>query len=306
MVAHPVPVAKIGHLEHSRKPPITGVYPYFRQAQAALYNNGNVNGETDKAMHRTVPGKMRCIAVALSKGGVGKTTTAVNLAAGLVRRGRSVLLVDMDTQGQVAKMLGIQPQNGMAEVISNEVRLDEAVVEARTGLWLLPGGRTLAGLKRVIDRKEYGGERTISETLAPLDGCYDYAIVDTAPGWDVLTVNALFYAQEVVAPVALEVMSLQGLVEFEHSLQAIQRYHKELRLRYVVPTFLDRRVRKSDNMLCQLQTHYGDLVCGPIRYNVRLSEAPGFGQTIFEHAPASPGAEDYLALTERILHDEQS
>jgi chromosome partitioning protein len=140
--------------------------------------------------------KMRCIAVALSKGGVGKTTTAVNLAAGLVQRGRSVLLVDMDTQGQVAKMLGVQPANGMAEVINNEANLDEVVLEARPGLWLLPGGRTLAGLKRVIDRKEFGGERTICETLAPLDGCYDYAIVDTAPGWDVLTVNALFDAQE--------------------------------------------------------------------------------------------------------------
>jgi chromosome partitioning protein len=249
--------------------------------------------------------KMRCIAVALSKGGVGKTTTAVNLAAGLVRHGRSVLLVDMDTQGQAAKMLGVQPENGMAEVISSEVRVDQAILEARSGLWLLPGGRTLAGLKRVIDRKEFGGERTVSETLAPLDGCYDYAIVDTAPGWDVLTVNALFYAQEIIAPVALEVMALQGLAEFEHSLQAIQRYHTELRLRYVLPTFLDRRVRKSENMLRQLKTYYGNQLCAPIRYNVRLSEAPGFGQTVFEYAAASPGAVDYLALTERILQDEQ-
>jgi chromosome partitioning protein len=249
--------------------------------------------------------KMRCIAVALSKGGVGKTTTAVNLAAGLVRHGCSVLLVDMDTQGQAAKMLGVQPENGMAEVISSEVRLDQAILEARSGLWLLPGGRTLAGLKRVIDRKEFGGERTVSETLAPLDDCYDYAIVDTAPGWDVLTVNALFYAQEIIAPVALEVMALQGLAEFEHSLQAIQRYHTELRLRYVLPTFLDRRVRKSENMLRQLKTYYGNQLCAPIRYNVRLSEAPGFGQTVFEYAAASPGAVDYLALTERILQDEQ-
>jgi chromosome partitioning protein len=252
-----------------------------------------------------MPKQMRFIAVALSKGGVGKTTTAVNLAAGLLKHGRSVLLIDMDTQGQVAKMLGAQPTCGLAEVINREARLDEAVVEARPGLWLLPGGRTLAGLKRVIDRKEYGGERTVSETLAPLDGCYDYAIVDTAPGWDVLTVNALFYAQEVIAPVALEVMALQGLAEFEQSLQAIQRYHKELRLRYVVPTFLDRRVRKSDAMLRQLQTYYGEQICTPIRYSVRLSEAPGFGQTVFEYAGSSPGAQDYLALTERILHDEQ-
>jgi chromosome partitioning protein len=178
-------------------------------------------------------------------------------------------------------------------------------VEARQGLWLLPGGRTLAGLKRVIDRKEFGGERTVSEALAPLDGRYDYAIVDTAPGWDVLTVNALFYAEEILAPVALEVMALQGLAEFGQSLQTIQRYHKELCLQYVLPTAFDRRVRQSESMLRQVQEYYGARVCAPIRYNVRLSEAPGFGKTIFEYAASSPGAQDYLALTERIIGDEQ-
>ena len=249
--------------------------------------------------------KMRRIAVALSKGGVGKTTTAVNLAAGLARQGRSVLLVDMDTQGQAAKMLGVQPAAGLADVLTNDTPLDGALVEARPKLWLLGGGRALAGLKRVIDRKEYGGERTVDEALAPLDGCYDYAIVDTAPGWDVLTVNALFYAQEVIAPVALEVMALQGLVEFTHSLTAIQRYHDRLSLTYVLPTFLDRRVRKSEEILRQLQAHYGGQVCSPIRYNVRLSEAPGHGQTVYEYAPGSPGAEDYQALTGRIVQDEQ-
>jgi chromosome partitioning protein len=248
---------------------------------------------------------MRRIAVALSKGGVGKTTTAVNLAAGLARQGRSVLLVDMDTQGQVAKMLGVQAPAGLAEVLNNEASLDQAIIEARPNLWLLPGGRTLAGLKRVIDRKEFGGERTVSEALAPLDGGYDYTIVDTAPGWDVLTVNALFYAQEVVAPVALEAMAVQGLTEFTRSLAAIQRYHKGLCLRYVLPTFFDRRVRKSEMIFHQLQEHYGSNVCAPIRYNVRLSEAPGKGQTVYEYAGGSTGAEDYLALTERILHDEQ-
>jgi chromosome partitioning protein len=249
--------------------------------------------------------KMRRIAVALSKGGVGKTTTAINLAAGLARQGRTVLLIDMDTQGQAGKVLGVPPAPGLAEVLNQETLLDAALVEARPRLWLLGGGRTLAGLKRVIDRKDFGGERTVSEALAPLDGCYDYAIVDTAPGWDVLTVNALFYAQEVVAPVALEVMALQGLIEFTQSLSAVQRYHNGLTLAYVLPTFLDRRVRKSEEILHQLQAHYGAEVCAPIRYNVRLSEAPGYGQTVYEYAPGSPGAEDYLALTKRIMQDEQ-
>lgn len=249
---------------------------------------------------------MRRIAVALSKGGVGKTTTAVSLAAGLARSGRRVLLIDMDTQGQAARLLGVQPAHGLAEAINGEIAPAAALLEARPHLWLLAGGRALAGVKRVVDRKEFGGERTVLETLAPLDDAYDYAIVDTAPGWDVLTVNALFYATEIMAPVALEVLALQGLLEFSRSLSAIQRYHEGLGLRYVVPTFHDRRVRKSNEILLQLQAHYGDQVCPPIRYNVRLSEAPGYGQTIYEYAADATGAQDYLALTERIMQDEQS
>lgn len=247
---------------------------------------------------------MRRIAVALSKGGVGKTTTAVNLAAGLVQQGRRVLLIDMDTQGQVAKMLGLRPEAGIADVINGDKPLDTVLVEARPGLWVLPGGRALAPLKRIIDRKEFGGERTVEEALQGVADDYDYAVVDTAPGWDVITVNALFFAREVIAPVALEAMAVQGLIDFTQSLRTIQRYHTELNLRYVLPTFLDRRVRKSDEILQQLRGHYGDQLCTPVRYNVRLSEAPGHGQTIFEYAVGSTGALDYAALTERILEDE--
>lgn len=246
---------------------------------------------------------MRKIVVALSKGGVGKTTTAINLAAGLARRGRRVLLVDMDTQGQVAKSLGLQPQVGLAQVMTGELAPLHAVLGARDGLYLLAGGRSLAGLKRDIARRDFGGERTLAEALVPLDGQFDEVIVDTAPAWDVLMVNALFYATEVLIPVSLEVMALQGLVDFSQALGPIQKYHRELALRYVLPTFMDRRVKKSDEILRQLERHYADLVCEPIRYNVRLSEAPGYGQTIFEYSPASAGSQDYQKLTERVLRD---
>ncbi len=247
---------------------------------------------------------MRRIAIALSKGGVGKTTTAVNLAAGLAQRGRRVLIVDADTQGQAARMLGVQGSHSLAEVAAGDVAPDAALVEARPGLWLMPGGRGLAGLKRVIDRKEFGGERTIREALAPLDGRFDYAIVDTAPGWDALAVNALFYADEVLAPVSLEVLALQGLFDFTQNLRSLQQYHERLSLRYVLPTFFDRRVRKSEEIHRQLQTHYGAQLCQPIRYSVRLSEAPGFGQTIYEYAAGSPGADDYEKLTTKVWQDE--
>lgn len=247
---------------------------------------------------------MRKIAIALSKGGVGKTTTAVNLAAGLALAGRRVLLIDVDTQGQAARLLGCTPQSGLAEVAGGDVAPEQALTAARERLDLLAGGRGLATLKRLITRKDFGGEQTVVEALAPLDGRHDYAILDTAPGWDALSVNALFYATEVLTPVSLEIMTLQSLLDFNQSLAAIQRYHPALTLRYIVPTFFDRRVRKSDEIRSQLAQHFGARLCEPIRYNVRLSEAPGYGQTIFEYAPHSPGAEDYRALTERIMADD--
>ena len=249
---------------------------------------------------------MRKIAIALSKGGVGKTTTAANLAGGLARAGLRALLVDLDTQGQLAKALGLQPAMGLAEVVMETLRPEDGITEARQGIDLLAGGRSLAGLKRVIARKDFGGERTLAEALAPLEDRYDLVLVDTPPAWDTLTVNALFYVDEVLIPVSLEVMALQGLIEFVRSLGSVQKYRQDLVLRYILPTFMDRRVKKSEEILAQLHGYYPELVCQPIRYNVRLSEAPGYGQTIFEYAPRSSGAMDYQGLTERILQDGRS
>jgi chromosome partitioning protein len=154
-----------------------------------------------------------------------------------------------------------------------------------------------------INRREFGGEQTLHEALQPLADRYDVILLDTAPGWDTLTINVLFFAEEVLSPVSLEVLTLQGLLDFDRNLGAIQKYHPQLELHYVLPTFLDRRVRKSEEILSQLKAHFENQICAPVRYNVRLSEAPGYGQTIFEYAPRSAGAEDYTLLTERILKD---
>ncbi len=246
---------------------------------------------------------MRRLAVGLPKGGVGKTTTAVNLADGLARAGKLVLLIDTDTQNQVAKSLGCQPRAGLSELVSGEAGLEQAVHPVRPGLYLLSGGPGLTGLKMLISKKEFGGEQTLNEALEPLDKIYDYVLIDTSPGWDILTVNVLFYARELLAPVSMEVLTLQSLKDYGRSLAAVQKYRPELSLRYILPTFYDRRVRKSAEILEQLQHAYGPQVCDPIRYNVKLSEAPGHGQTIFDYASASPGAEDYQKLTERVVND---
>ncbi|RJQ56465.1 MAG: chromosome partitioning protein ParA [Desulfobacteraceae bacterium] len=245
----------------------------------------------------------RTIGVSLSKGGVGKTTTAVHLAAGLALGGFRVLLIDTDTQGQDSYMLGIKPEAGLTEFLLEEADEQEAVSKARENLWLLSGGRSLGGVKRLIDRKSFGGELTMTEALRPLQSRYDYIIVDTSPGWDPLTVNVLFFVKEILIPVALEVMALQGLVEFLKSLSSIQKYRKEVSLKYIVPTFLDKRIDSPSAILRKLDELYGEYLCEPIRYNSGFADAPAFGQTLYEFAPGSQGADDYRRLVRKIAGD---
>ncbi len=248
---------------------------------------------------------MRVIAVMLSKGGVGKTTTTVNVAHALALAGKNVLVVDLDTQGQVSTSLGIETEVGLAEFINNEATALQAIQIVRAPhLFVLAGGRALAGVKRLISRKDYGGERTLMEALQPLEASFDYILLDTAPSWDALNVNALFYAREILAPVSLEVLTLQGLVEFTRSIEDVKRHNPNVVLQYVVPTFYDRRVKKSLEIYQQIERFFSSVLCDPIRYNVRLSEAPGHGQSIFEYSPTSTGAADYRKLAERILSDE--
>ncbi|WP_428565407.1 MAG: ParA family protein [Solidesulfovibrio sp. DCME] len=242
----------------------------------------------------------RRLGVMLSKGGVGKTTTAVNLAAALAKAGKRTLIIDADTQGQAAYALGLTPPCGLAELVDGTASPDKALFPARDNLWLLAGGKALAGLKRLITRKDFGGERTLADALAFLDARFDVVVVDCAPGWDALSVNVLFYVGELLVPVALEAMSLQGFSEFLQSFAAVSRYRPQLRLSYIVPTFLDKRVRGPAALHEELAALYPDTICPAIRYNAKLSEAPAAGQTIFEFAPRSPGAQDYAALAARV------
>ncbi len=246
----------------------------------------------------------RKICVTLSKGGVGKTTTSVNLSSGLALAGYKVLLVDTDTQGQSSYILGKKPRVGLTELLTKELAPEECIVRARKNLWLLAGGKSLAGVKRIIDRKSFGAEWTMTEAMKELDDRYDFVIIDTAPGWDQLIVNVLFYATEVLVPVALEVMPLQGLAEFMKSLGSIQKYRKEIALKYIVPTFMDTRIKGPETIYAQLEKLYPEYMCTPIRYSESLSEAPSYGKSIFEFAPGCPAASDYKDLVRKVTLDE--
>ncbi len=277
----------------------------FPVSIADLVGEEKAGGTRKDPSAKPVGKSARKICISLSKGGVGKTTTSVNLAAGLALTGYKVLLVDTDTQGQSAYMLGKKPKAGLTELLTKELPAEECLVEARNNLWVLGGGKSLAGVKRIIDRKSFGAEYTLAEALAPLDSQFDFILIDTSPGWDQLIVNVLFYAEEVLVPVALEIMPLHGLSEFIKSLGAIQKYRKEIQLKYIVPTFLDTRIKGPQSLLDELKKLYPQHLCAPVRYNESLSEAPSYGKTIFEFAPGSNASEDYRALV-RVVSGNQS
>jgi chromosome partitioning protein len=246
-------------------------------------------------------GYMRKICISLSKGGVGKSSTSVSLAHGLSLAGKKVLLVDTDDQGQDSFLLGVNPEYSLADVLNEDVSVQKALYKARENLWILSGGKALSGIKRTIGRKDFGAEQTLSMALSPLEGQFDFVIVDTAPSWDTLTINALFYCEEVLTPVSLEVLTLNSLVEFSERLKSVQAFNKKLSYKYLLPTFWDRRVKKSSEILEQLKKYYPLLLCDPVKYSVRISESAGFGKTIYEYAPNSSGAQDYEKTVQRIL-----
>ena len=253
---------------------------------------------------------MRKIAVAMAKGGVGKTTTAVNLAHELALQGQRVLLVDCDTQAQVSKFLGVSPPHGMYEFVTgrdsacNPVAKKDAVFSARQNLWILNGGIMLVELKNwlgeqpAVSRHEY-----LRKTLVPKGDNLDFIIFDCAPGWDVLSVNVLMATEEVLCPVALQGPALEGLKTFFGYLISAQKQNKMLALKYVLPTMFDRRTRQSAMVYKKLKRLFAKQICAPIRHNVRLSEAATVGKTIFEHSRSATGAEDYRKLARRLIDD---
>jgi len=253
---------------------------------------------------------MRKIAVAMAKGGVGKTTTAVNLAHGLSLAGHRVLIVDCDTQGQTAKFLGVTPPFGLYEFITgtdargNPVAKKETLFPARENLWLLAGGINLVELKNWLgEQPREIRQAVLAKTLVPRDGALDYLIFDCAPGWDVLSVNILMAATEVLCPVALQGPALEGLKTFFGYLMSAQRMNQELQLKYVLPTLFDRRTRHSSEIYGVLRRLFSKQICEPIHYNVRLTEAPSSGQSIFEYSRHAAGAMDYHQLVRRIRND---
>jgi len=250
---------------------------------------------------------MRKIAVAMAKGGVGKTTTSVNLAHGLSKLGKRVLLVDCDTQGQVSQFFGIKPQHGLYEFVTgydetgSRISKKDTTFPARKNLWVLSGGIKLVELKNWLGEQPREKRQTIlTKALVPKEGTLDYLIFDCSPGWDLLSVNILMAVDEVLCPVALQYPALAGLKTFFSYLLSTQKLNSSLQLKYLLPTMFDQRTRQSFDIFKQLSKIFRKQICDPIYYNVRLSESAGLGKTIFEYGANTKGAEGYQKLIRRV------
>lgn len=248
---------------------------------------------------------MRIIAVGNSKGGVGKTTTVANLGHGLALAGKKVLAIDLDSQGNLAPMLGIQPgscllYHVLVEGDSPYVAIIHARTNGRAPLDILPGNWLSARAKDILIG-EMNRETILARRLEDIRD-YDYVLLDCAPSLDLLNVMALLYADEVLIPVGCRGIDLYGVRQYlEVASRVREAFDHHLTLLAVLPTFYDQRMLEAKAVLAKLREHYGDVVASPIRSNVRLMEAGVRGKTIFEYAPASYGAQDYARLVELIV-----
>ena len=243
---------------------------------------------------------MRKIAIVGFKGGIGKTTICVNLGAGLALRGHKVLLVDTDTQANVAVALGVKKyRHSLADVINRRASAAESIVQARKNLDLLPAS---LGLFKAQQRMvlEMAREEIFDELLVGLDD-YEYQIFDCAPSLTLLTVNAMYYVDEVFIPVSMEMLAIAGARQFITYLREISRMlGRSATIRLIIPSFYDPRRKVSKVIIDSLKKDFGNRVTHPIWVDTKLSEAPGVGKTIYEYAPRSRGAKDYAKLTELV------
>ena len=247
----------------------------------------------------------RIIAIANQKGGVGKTTTAVNLSAALARTPRRVLLVDLDPQGNATMGSGVDKRTleaSLTEVLLDDVPVGEAIVRTGDGYDLLPGNIDLTAAEiRLMDAQ--GREQKLKQALAPLRGNYDFILIDCPPSLSLLTLNALNAADAVLVPMQCEYYALEGLSALLDTIDALKdRLNPALEIEGVLRTMFDVRNNLANAVSAELTTHFGDLVFRTIiPRNVRLAEAPSHGQSIIGYDKGSRGGVAYLGLAGELL-----
>lgn len=251
--------------------------------------------------------KMTIFAVANQKGGVGKTTTTISLGAALASKGKRVLVVDLDPQGNATTGLGVdgrQFERSVYDVLLNDVPMVDIVEPTGfNNLFVAPATLDLAGVEQelaaVISR-----ELRLKKALVSVEGEFDYIFIDCPPSLGLITINAFAAATDILVPVQTEFYALEGLTQLQRIVDLVQKnLNPMLRITKVVLTMYDSRNTLSTDVAAEVRRHFPDELCkAVIPRTVRLAEAPSFGQPITEYDPESKGAKAYFALAEEIMN----
>jgi chromosome partitioning protein len=245
--------------------------------------------------------KTKVIAFLNQKGGVGKTTSTINIGAGLAKLGKKVLLIDFDPQASLSCSLGIEtPVYSIYNLLKNEVLLEEVIVK-KEKISILPSSTQLAALEYEFG-SVHNREYILKSTLKSLKG-YDFIFIDCPPSLGLLTVNALTAAHEVYIPVQTEFLALQGLGQLMETVSVITAHtNPDLAVGGIIGTRFNRRKINKEVVSFLKNNFKGKAFRTVIRENVALTEAPSFGKDIFSHKPDSNGAKDYSALCKEIIN----
>jgi chromosome partitioning protein len=248
----------------------------------------------------------RVIALVNQKGGVGKTTSTINVGAALHRAGKRVLMVDLDPQGNLTVSVGIEAYNlesTIFEVLKGDRKITEATV--KRGYDVIPADIRLSGADMELSAVP-GREMLLKEALQQVASKYDYILIDCPPSLGLITLNGLTAAQEIFIPLQAEFLALNGMAQLLNTVKAVQkRLNPQLEVTGIITTLYDSRKNLNKEVLEKIQQYFPNKTFKTlIRDNVALAEAPSFGQDIFEYRPDSAGAKDYNALCGEIISQE--
>jgi chromosome partitioning protein len=252
----------------------------------------------------------KIIAIANQKGGVGKTTTSVNLAASLGVLEKKVLLIDADPQANASSGLGIDVESieiGSYQVLEHSATPEEATIGCSApNVKVIPAHIDLVAIEIELVDKE-NREYMLKQALESIKDKYDYILIDCAPSLGLLTLNALTAADSVIIPIQCEYFALEGLGKLLNTIKSVQKIHNpNLDIEGLLLTMYDSRLRLSNQVVEEVQKHFNDMVFETvIQRNIKLSEAPSFGESIINYDATSKGAANYLNLAEEIIKKNQ-